>query len=150
MRTLALTAVLALLPPMLAGCNKPRSTPTTEQKIEPVAKLTAEQLLDEYKKNQIGADQKYKDKLIQITGKVAGIGKLPLAGYYIDVGSPGEGELFAVKCILDKDDKAAEQKAGQLKEGDTVTIAGRCEGKAAGQALYLRYCYFPNETGPSK
>ena len=135
---LALVALLACV-----GCNRPTKSTAPEEPIKPVATLTAEQLLDEYKKNQIGADQKYKDKLIQITGKVSGIGKLPLAGYYIDIGSPPEGELAGIKCILDKDSKEAEEKAGKLKEGDTVTIAGRCEGKAAGQALYLRYCYFP-------
>jgi hypothetical protein len=143
MRPLLRIAALAVLAAVLAGCTRPRSTTQKEEEIKPVATLTADQLLDDYKKNQIGADQKYKDKLIQITGKVSGIGKLPLAGYYIDIGMAQEGELFGIKCILDKEDKAAEERAGQLKEGDTITIAGRCEGKAAGQALYLRYCYFP-------
>jgi hypothetical protein len=46
-------------------------------------------------------------------------------------------------CILDKDDKSAEEKAGALKAGDKATMAGRCEGKAGGFALYLKYCYFP-------
>jgi hypothetical protein len=134
---LALVALLATV-----GCNRPTKSTGPEEPIKPAATLTAEQLLDEYKKNQIGADQRYKDKLIQVTGKVSGIGKLPLAGYTIDIASPAEGEL-GIKCILDKDNKEAEEKAGKLKEGDTITIAGRCEGKALGQALYLRYCYFP-------
>ncbi|HEY1377412.1 MAG TPA: hypothetical protein VGF55_11495 [Gemmataceae bacterium] len=143
MRTLLCVLTIGLLPVALAGCNKPKAKPSVEEPAKPVAKLTADELADEYKKNQIGADQKYKDKLIQVTGKVSDIGKLPLAGYYIDLASSGEGDLFGIKCILDKDDKAAEEKAGKLKAGDTITIAGRCEGKAAGQALYLRYCYFP-------
>lgn len=136
---------LAFLPIVivLTGCPKAKPKVTVEEKIVPVAILTADELVDEYKKNQIGADQKYKDKLIQVTGRVSDIGKLPLAGYYVDLTSSGEGDVFGIKCILDKDEKGAEEKAGKLKAGDTVTIAGRCEGKAAGQALYLRYCYFP-------
>lgn len=143
MRSLNRFVWVAVIPAIMCGCNKPRPVASTEDKVEPVAKLTADQLLDDYRKNQIGADQKYKEKLIQITGKVSGIGKLPLAGYYIDLASSNENDLTGVKCVLDKDDKAAEEKAGKLKEGDTVTIAGRCDGKAAGQFLYLRYCYFP-------
>src|SRR5438045_1260717 len=90
-------AVLAALV-MTTACNKPKPKDTTpEPAPTPVATLTAEQFLEEYKKNQIGADQKYKDKLIQVTGKVSGIGKLPLAGYYIDIGSAAEGELLGIK-----------------------------------------------------
>src|SRR3954451_1156580 len=107
-----------LLPLMLvfAACNKPKAQPTTEEPIKPVAKLTAEELIDEYKKNQLGADQKYKDKPIQVTGKVSRVDKVALAGYYVGIGSAHEGE-FDIMCFLDKDDKAAEEKAGRLKEG---------------------------------
>jgi hypothetical protein len=143
MRNLARFVAIVGFFVVVAGCTKPKPKATTEEKLVPVATLSADDLVDEYKKNQIGADQKYKEKLIQVTGKVTEIGKLPLAGYYIDLGSSNEGDLFGIKCILDKSDQAAEEKAGKLKPGDTITIAGRCEGKAAGQALYLRYCYFP-------
>jgi hypothetical protein len=136
-------ALLVIVPFLCCGCNRPKSPPSkADEPLKPEFKLTADQLLDDYRKNQIGADQKYKDKLIEVTGKVASIGKVPLAGYYIDLASSGEGEL-GIKCFLDKDDMASEEKAAKLKEGDQVTLAGRCEGKAGGQALYLRYCYFP-------
>src|SRR5436305_1979982 len=74
---------------------------------------------------------------------VSGIGKLPTGLYTIDLASGNENDLTGIKCILDREDKAAEEKAGNLKEGDTVTIAGRCEGKAIGQFLHMKYCYFP-------
>jgi hypothetical protein len=126
----------------VAACNKPKAKPTVEEEIKPVAKLTAEELLDEYKKNQLGADQKYKDKFIQVTGKVSRVEKVALAGYYVGIGSAHEGE-FDIMAFLDKDDKAAEEKAGKLKEGDTVTMIGKCEGKAGGLgAIYLRYSGF--------
>ncbi len=145
MRTLARIVALGLLPVVLAGCNKPVTKPKAEEAIVPVAKLTAEELIDEYKKNQLGADQKYKDKPIQVTGTVSRVDKVALAGYYVGIGSAHEGE-FDIMCFLDKDDKAAEEKAGKLKEGDTVTMVGKCEGKAGGLgAIYLRYCFFPKD-----
>jgi hypothetical protein len=49
-----------------------------------------------------------------------------------------------VMCVLDRDDKATEEKAGKLKEGDTVTLIGKCEGKALGvTAIRLMYCFVP-------
>jgi hypothetical protein len=143
MRFLTPLVAIVLFPALVAGCNKPKPVATTEAKLEPVAKLSADDLAKEYKANQIGADQKYKGQLVQVTGKVVEIGKVPLAGYFIDLGTDVEGDTFGIKCILANDDKAAEEKAGKLKAGDTVTLAGRCEGKAAGAALYLRHCYFP-------
>ena len=137
--------VAVLLPLLLAvaACNKPKAQPTAEEPIKPVAKLTAEELIDEYKKNQLGADQKYKDKPVQITGKVSRVDKMALLGYYVGIGSAREGE-FDIMCFLDKDDKAAEEKAGKLKEGDTVTMIGKCDGKAGGLgAIYLRFSFFP-------
>jgi hypothetical protein len=128
---------------VLAACNKPKTKPTAEEEIKPVAKLTADELIDEYKKNQIGADQKYKDKPIQVTGKVSRVDKMALLGYYVGIGTAREGE-FDLMCFLDKDDKAAEEKAGKLKEGDTVTMIGKCDGKAGGVgAIYLRFSFFP-------
>jgi hypothetical protein len=121
---------------------KPKAT--VEEKVVPEFKLTVDELVAEYKNNQIGADQKYKDKLVQVNGKVSDIGKLPLAGYYVDLASSQEGDLLGIKCILDKDDAKTQTKAGSLKAGDTVTVIGKCEGKALGQALYLKPCFIPD------
>jgi hypothetical protein len=135
-------AVLLLATVLLAGCVKTKSKPTSEEKIVPAFKVTADELLGDYKKNQIGADQKYKSKTLEITGKVGGIGKAPLLGYYVGLGSSQEGE-YDIMCFLDPDNKEAEQKAGQLKEGDTVTLIGVCDGKPGGIALRIKFCFFP-------
>jgi hypothetical protein len=145
MRSHLWLALMVAAPVMLVGCNK-GTKPTTSvssDEIKPDHTVTADQLLDDYRKNQIGADQKYKDKTVQISGKVASIGKMPLAGYTIDLQSSNEGDIAGVKCILLPNDKPTEEKAGKLKEGDSVTLIGKCEGKAAGQFLYLKFCYFP-------
>src|SRR4051812_28487143 len=94
---------------LVVACNKPKPKPTADEQVVPVAKLTAEELIDEYKKNQLGADQKYKDKPIQITGKVSRVEKVALLGYYVGIGSAHEGE-FDIMCYLDKDDKSSEEK----------------------------------------
>jgi len=145
MRILSCLVVLALFPIALAGCNKPKAKPSVEEKIGPEVTVTADQLLDDYKKNHIGADQKYKGKRVQITGPFAGTGNVALAGDYVALGSAHEGE-FDIMCFLDKEDKAAAEKAGKLKQGDTVTMLGICEGKVLGfTAIRLKFCFFPDE-----
>lgn len=143
MRTLLWPAAIVLLPLFAAGCTKAKPKPTAEEKVVPAFKLSVDDFAAEYKKNQIGADQKYKDKVVQLTGKVSDIGKLPTGLYYIDLESTVEGELFGIKCILEREDANTQAKAGTLKAGDTVTVVGKCQGKALGQALYLNPSFIP-------
>jgi hypothetical protein len=107
--------------------------------------VTADQMLDDYKSNHIAADQKYQSKRVQITGPFAGTGNVALAGDYVAIGSAHEGE-FDIMCFLEKDDKAAQDRAAKLKQGDTVTLLGICEGKVLGfTAIRLKFCFFPDE-----
>ncbi len=143
MRSSILFLAVALLAPLFLGCNKPKAKATADEKIVPDVTVTADQLLEDYKNNHIGADQKYKGKKVQITGKYAGTGNVALAGDYVALGSAHEGE-YDIMCFLLKDDKAVTEKAGSLKEGDTVTLLGICEGKVLGfTAIRLSFCFFP-------
>jgi hypothetical protein len=136
MRTVLCGALLAAVV-TTGGCNRPRASSPAGDPPKPVATLTVEELLAEYQKNEVGADQKYKNKLIQVTGTVAGVKKAPLLGYYVGLGSPQEGETYDVMCFLDK---TAEEDAGKLQQGDKVTMMGMCEGKALGVQLNIRRC----------
>lgn len=150
MRTLAFAVALGLGSVLVGGCNKAKPKATTETKIVPDVTVTADQLLEDYKKNHIGADQKYKDKKVQITGKYAGTGNVAIAGDYVGLGSAHEGE-FDIMCFLEKDDAEVKKKAGNLKEGDTVTLIGVCEGKVLGfTAIRLKWCFFPDEKKPDE
>jgi hypothetical protein len=142
MRT-APRAVMILLMLTFVGCNKPKPPSPPAELPKPEHTLTAEQLLGDYQRNEVGADQKYKGKLIQVSGMVAGIKKAPLLGYYVGLGSPQEGDMYDIMCFLHPD---AEADAGQLKIGDKVTVMGMCEGKAAGFQLNLRKCAIVKET----
>jgi hypothetical protein len=144
MRHLPRIAVLAVLAALLTGCTKVRSSTQKEEPIKPVATLTADQLLDEYKKNEVGADQKYKDKPVQITGKVSEVRKDLFGRYFIGLGTAQEGEMFDIMCYL-SNDKETEEATGKLQKGQTVTLVGNCQGRAGGLALNLKYCFFPTE-----
>jgi tRNA_anti-like len=143
MRIAPRAVTLVLMPAMLLGCNKPKPPGPPPETPKPVATLTAEELLGEYQKNEVGADQKFKEKLIQVSGTVAGIKKAPLLGYYVGLGSAQEADMYDIMCFLDP---SAEADAGQLKIGDKVTVMGMCKGKAAGLQLHLRQCAIVKET----
>jgi len=137
MRPPSCRLALSLALVFTTGCHKPQAS-KPEEPIKPAHTLTADELLAEYQKNEVGADQKYKNKPIQVTGTVAGVKKAPLLGYFVGLGSPQEGEGYDLMCFLDP---SAEEDAGKLKVGDKVTLMGRCDGKPGGLQLKMSGCW---------
>ena len=81
--------------------------------------LTANELFNSYDQNESAAEQKYADKVIQVTGVVEGtklndsIPSLILAAENAMMGG--------VNC-------AFSEKVAGIKTGDTVVVKGRCQG----------------------
>ena len=82
-------------------------------------------LLKEYKDNEVAADQKYKGKVIQISGVVGEVRKGFSDQIYVTVGTGAAFELPMAQCFFDE---SASAKAATLKKGDQVTIKGRVDG----------------------
>jgi tRNA_anti-like len=137
MRTAPRAVTMLLMLSVVVGCNKPRSSSPPAEPPKPVATLTSDELIAEYQKNEVGADQKYKDKLIEVTGKVAEVKKDLFGRYFVGLGTAHEGEMFDVMCYLDP---SAEADAGKLQKGETTTIKGLCQGRAGGIVLNLKVC----------
>lgn len=124
---------------LAAGCNRssaPKSVDKVES-MEPTAKVTAQAILAEYKANEVGADQKYKDKLIQVTGTVAAVKKDLFGKYFVGIGSPTEGDFYDVMCYLHE---SANEKAASLKIGSEAKLMGMCAGRSGGLVLTLKNC----------
>ncbi len=122
------------------ACARTRTTPASAAgPVEPVAKLSTDELLKQYQDNELAADGKYKNQVVQVTGKVGKVGKHPLGYPFVQLGSDREDDLFGVTCYLTE---AAAQEAAKLQVGATVTLKGTCAGKLGGQALRLNDCEF--------
>jgi hypothetical protein len=120
-----------------SGNNPAASNTATPPK--PVATLTSDQLVSEYQKNSLGADQKYKNQLIEVSGKIGKIGK-SLTGYpMVILGTGSEDDLFGVTCYLSS---AAAEEAAKLQPGADVKLRGTCMGQLGGQALRVQDCDF--------
>ena len=81
------------------------------------------------------ADDHYKGRLVELTGTIAGTGTDPTGRRYITFApDPAAGR---VQCFFARD-KAA--KASALRQGQSVTIRGRCEGTSGYHTVVVRDC----------
>ena len=95
----------------------PKITAETTASVE----ITAAQLYQEYQANEIAADEKYKDQIIQVSGRIRDIGNDLMDNPYITlVGDPYFGD---VQCYFSEKSIVA-----SLSKGQQITVMGICDG----------------------
>jgi DNA/RNA endonuclease YhcR with UshA esterase domain len=82
-------------------------------------KIKASALFNEYSTNEQTANQKYLEKILEVTGEVTSITK-NVEGQTVILLKTND-PMFGVNCTM-------EEKNIVLKEGDAVTIKGICTG----------------------
>ena len=87
--------------------------------------VSAEEMYREYERNEIAAEQKYKNSAVMVRGIVESIGRDILDTAYV-VLSGGDSFLLGVQCYFD--DSEAYSLAS-LSPGQRVTISGVVTGK---------------------
>ncbi|MCZ2343465.1 MAG: OB-fold putative lipoprotein [Bacteroidales bacterium] len=85
----------------------------------PEMTVTAQEVYAAYKDNEIAADQKYKGKVLEMSGTVDGV-----KPDHIELKA---GNVFAQVNIYFADSEKA--KAAKLAKGSHVTVRGKCGGK---------------------
>lgn len=90
-----------------------------------VMKVDLDDLLSDYKGNEVAADKKYKGKFIEVSGKARDIKKDLTDDMYVEVGTGGAFEIPAVHCDLGK---KGEDVAAKLKKGQSITVRGIVKG----------------------
>lgn len=123
-RILSPILVIGIL--LLSACGEPAPSPsTTQPAARAVIEISAAQLYEEYEANEIAADQKYKDKMLKVTGVVSSIGKDVLGSPYVVLTGGGEYEVWGVQCTFSS---AYEPQLAKLTKGQVVTVTGKCKG----------------------
>jgi hypothetical protein len=120
----AVLVIIGLLAPDSKKSSGPASGPVLMNEA-PDLTINALQVVADYTANEVSADQKYKGKLIEVTGAVDSIGKDFLNHPYVTVGSGEELEL-TVQCSLRNGQESA---AARLAKGQMVRVRGNCNGK---------------------
>jgi len=108
---------------------RPRSLVTVSSKTASYT-LTADQLFSEYKANEAAADNKYKGKVVLISGPIRQNGKF-MGTAFLVIG--GHGFLDGVQCTLG--DSAG---VASLSKDSQVTVKGEVSGKKGN--VLLRNC----------
>ncbi|WP_369411580.1 OB-fold protein [Longitalea luteola] len=83
--------------------------------------ITANQLIAQYKANEVSADNTFKGKTFNVSGKVADIKKDVLNHIYVTLHS--DNIIRKVQCYFEDAETAA-----KLSKDMQVTFMGRCDG----------------------
>ncbi|MEK9165766.1 MAG: hypothetical protein AAB525_02815 [Patescibacteria group bacterium] len=90
-------------------------------------KITAVDLAKAYEENEVKADKDYKDKKVEVTGKIKDIGVI-LDQTYVVLSSGKDFSMTDIQCFFD--DKAQIDKVSELKKDATITVQGVVDGKS--------------------
>jgi hypothetical protein len=88
-------------------------------------KLELRTLLSDYKNNEVRADSLYKTQRVEVSGRVIDTKRDILNDIYVTIGTGGRYEHPVVQCFLSESQANA---AGQLEQGQAVTVRGRVDG----------------------
>ncbi|MDC0719109.1 OB-fold protein [Nannocystis bainbridge] len=109
-----------------ASAARPSSAPEPPKAPQIDARVTARELFEAYEKNEIAADNRFKDKLLEVSGKVDNVGKDLLDTPYVALSTGGKFDILGVQAFFDD---ASLPKLANLSKGQDVTVACRCDGK---------------------
>lgn len=108
---------------------------------DPLIEISAHDLWVAYDENEVKADDLYKKKTISVTGTVFEIGKDIVTGTpFIALKAGDSLGIYSIQCFFQDSDE--HDKIAAVKDGDKVTITGKCEGKALN--VLLRNCSLPD------
>lgn len=131
--------VVIIIVASTGGSDTPSDTKTSssssEQKTETI-KVSAETLRQAYKEYQVGADNTYKGKLVEITGSVETIGKDTTNEAYVTFQTTDQYAIDHVQCMFPKQNEGA---ISTLKKGDSITVQGTVSGTVISGAI-VRNC----------
>jgi tRNA_anti-like len=92
---------------------------------EQVMQVNIRDILSAYESNEVGADNKYKGNLIQVTGIIESIKKDILDNLYVTLGTGAEFEIPQIQAFFDD---SMNDQLGQLRKGSQLTVVCRING----------------------
>ena len=128
--------------------NQQNATPDVQEAVTPKAPAfdyefsDVVDLIEEYKENEVSADNKYKGKTVKVTGIVTDIGKDILDSAYITIGDGEDITWDYAQCYFKNKDEVA--KIENIRKGDTVTLIGKVGSYSL--SLTINKCEFFEET----
>jgi|LFRM01.1.fsa_nt_gb hypothetical protein len=97
-------------------------TPKETEKIDPQITITSVELTKEYSDNEVAADAKYKDKVMEVSGKVSAIDNGVMDNEIIIRLSDGQYDFNSTWCYMKESER---DEAIALKKGQQITLIGK-------------------------
>lgn len=139
MKILAVVVILVVLGAVGSqsvknGNGTGKSTGGEEQETEQIEyiKVTIDQLMDELDTNAMNAADSYKDKHLEVTGKLSTIDS---SGKYISLVPDDDFAIIGIQCYIKNDEQKNAVKS--MTVGDTVTVRGKCTDVGEVLGYYL-------------
>jgi hypothetical protein len=123
-RNVACALTVGVFLALAIGSSSEKKTEIEVANVAPQVTIGARELFADYKANEIAADQKYKGRVLQVTGTVDSIAKDITSTMYVTL--KGDQFIGSIQCFFD--DAHANQLAG-LQKGMKVSVKGKCGGK---------------------
>jgi hypothetical protein len=92
---------------------------------EQVVQVNIRTILAAYENNEVGADNQYKGKLIEVTGIVGDIKKDIMDNLYVTLGTGAQFEIPQIQAFFDD---SMNNQLGQLRKRQQLTVVCRVNG----------------------
>ncbi|WP_019693682.1 OB-fold protein [Pseudomonas fluorescens] len=102
--------------------SAPKAAAPAQEEVMPLA---VGQILSDYKNNEVAADNRFKGRLVRITGTVGDIKKDITNSLYVTIGTGAAFELPMAQAFFDD---SMSQQLGQLRKGQKITATCRVKG----------------------
>lgn len=91
----------------------------------PILQANVKEILLAYKNNEIGADNRYKGRQVEVSGTVIDIKKGLMGNMYVTIGTGSKYEIRTLQAFFDDSMSAA---LSQLNHGDQLTVVCTIDG----------------------
>ena len=102
---------------------------SNKKQMEPELNISATELINAYKENEVKADKMYKGKIVEVNGIVDGIDSDMDDKAVVRLSDGDEFSFDNVQCCIDDENQ---DKACELEKGQNVTIIGEASGEIVG------------------
>ena len=109
---------------------------SNKKQMEPELSISATELINAYKENEVKADKMYKGKIVEVNGIVDGIDSDMDDKAVVRLSDGDEFSIYTVSCRIDDENQ---DKACELEKGQNVTIVGEADGEVIGMP-FIKDC----------
>jgi hypothetical protein len=92
---------------------------------EIVMQVNIRDILSAYEGNEVGADNKYKGNIIQVTGIIGSVKKDIMDNLYVTLGTGAQFEIPVIQAFFDD---SMNSQLGQLRKGSKLTVVCKVDG----------------------